>query len=226
MSGMWSVNGSGISSDAPSRSDSPAVAELMDWTAARREVADIAALGDQDLDKLFDDIVKVRTLRGRPESRLDMAAELESRMMSTSESVADPTSNPWGDGVGTSNGTLVNQDFDSSDIRTEGAPEGTDSNSRGEAGSSVRFSISEDMVLEQQALKQLKTLAQELKRMKSQAAVARVSGLPAPDIGTWTPRELVLARKAVDKWKGLRNFSMAEQLLTAAGDVREANIIA
>jgi kinesin family protein 1 len=29
----------------------------MDWTAARREVADIEKLGDQDLDKLFDDIV-------------------------------------------------------------------------------------------------------------------------------------------------------------------------
>jgi kinesin family protein 1 len=29
----------------------------MDWTAARREVADIEKLGDQDLDKLYDDIV-------------------------------------------------------------------------------------------------------------------------------------------------------------------------
>jgi len=56
MSGMWSVNGNGAP-DTPSRSDSPAVVELMDWTAARREVADIEHLGDQDLDKLFDDIV-------------------------------------------------------------------------------------------------------------------------------------------------------------------------
>jgi kinesin family protein 1 len=29
----------------------------MDWSAARREVADIEKLGDQDLDKLFDDLV-------------------------------------------------------------------------------------------------------------------------------------------------------------------------
>lgn len=31
--------------------------DLMDWTAARREAADFNKLGDQDLDKLFDDIV-------------------------------------------------------------------------------------------------------------------------------------------------------------------------
>jgi len=81
--------------------------------------------------------------------------------------------------------------------------------------------------LEQQALtKQLKTLAQEVKRMRTQAAVARVGGMPVPEISQWTPREIVLARKAADKWKRLRNFAMAEQLLTAAGDVREANIIA
>jgi kinesin family protein 1 len=41
------------------RSDSPSKLndEFMDWTAARREVADIEKLGDQDLDKLYDDIV-------------------------------------------------------------------------------------------------------------------------------------------------------------------------
>lgn len=57
MSGMWGPNG--IQPETPSRSDSPAPnAELMDWTAARREVADISALGNEDLDKLFDDIVR------------------------------------------------------------------------------------------------------------------------------------------------------------------------
>jgi kinesin family protein 1 len=41
------------------RPDSPAKGEeMMDWTAARREVADIEKLADQDLDKLFDDIVR------------------------------------------------------------------------------------------------------------------------------------------------------------------------
>lgn len=48
------MNGSpGFRPDSPARGD-----EMMDWTAARREVADIEKLGDQDLDKLFDDIVR------------------------------------------------------------------------------------------------------------------------------------------------------------------------
>lgn len=46
-------------SGTPGRSDSPSKMndEFMDWSAARREVADIEKLGDQDLDKLYDDIV-------------------------------------------------------------------------------------------------------------------------------------------------------------------------
>lgn len=51
--GAMSLEGSpGFRPDSPGR-----VEEMMDWSAARREVADIEKLGDQDLDKLFDDIV-------------------------------------------------------------------------------------------------------------------------------------------------------------------------
>jgi len=48
-------------SGTPGRSDSPSKMndEFMDWSAARREVADIEKLGDQDLDKLYDDIVRL-----------------------------------------------------------------------------------------------------------------------------------------------------------------------
>jgi kinesin family protein 1 len=41
--------------ESPSRMND----EFMDWSAARREVADIEKLGDQDLDKLYDDIVSL-----------------------------------------------------------------------------------------------------------------------------------------------------------------------
>lgn len=43
----------GFRADSPMRGE-----EMMDWNAARRERADIEKLGDQDLDKLFDDIVR------------------------------------------------------------------------------------------------------------------------------------------------------------------------
>lgn len=45
--------GPGYRPDSPARGE-----EMMDWNAARRERADIEKLGDQDLDKLFDDIVR------------------------------------------------------------------------------------------------------------------------------------------------------------------------
>lgn len=218
MSGMWSVNGT---DSVPSRADSPAgQTELMDWTAARREVADIEALGDRDLDKLFDDIVKVRTLRGRPESRLDLNSEIDSKILA---SLADESTdnNPWDLTYTNGNGNASPRGmYDHSDGWTE-----PDSPSR--PSSRPDNSSSADSTLEQQALtKQLRTLAQEVKRMRTQAAVARARGMSIPDVADWTPRELVLARKAVEHWKRLRNFAMAEQMLMAAADVREANIIA
>lgn len=222
MSGMWSVNGT---DSAPSRADSPAQqGELMDWTAARREVADIEALGDRDLDKLFDDIVKVRTLRGRPESRLDMNSEIDSKILN---SLADESTdnNPWdltytnGNGNASPHG-VYDPSHSHSDSKTE--PE-----SPSRPSSRPDSSSSADPTLEQQALtKQLRTLAQEVKRMRTQAAVARARGMSIPDVADWTPHEMVLARKAIECWKRLRNFHMAEQMLLAAADVREANIIA
>lgn len=42
------------------RVDSPGLSgEMMDWNAAKREMANIEKMGDQDLDKLFDDIVSL-----------------------------------------------------------------------------------------------------------------------------------------------------------------------
>lgn len=219
MSGMWSINGTADST--PSRSDSPAgQPELMDWTAARREVADIEALGDRDLDKLFDDIVKVRTLRGRPESRLDMNSEIDTRFLA---SLADESTdnNPW-------DLTYTNGTGSASPRAPGGTSDGrTEPDSPSRHSSRADNSFSADTTLEQQALtKQLRTLAQEVKRMRTQAAVARATGVSMPDVADWTPRELVLARKAVERWKHLRNFAMAEQMLSTAADVREANIMA
>lgn len=49
----------GNASSPGTRPDSPSKIseEFMDWSAARREVANIEKLGDQDLDRLYDDIV-------------------------------------------------------------------------------------------------------------------------------------------------------------------------
>ncbi|BEI81426.1 hypothetical protein CcaverHIS002_0205860 [Cutaneotrichosporon cavernicola] len=225
MSGMWG-NATNGDPGTPGRSDSPAPTELMDWTAARREAADIEALGDRDLDKLFDDIVKVRTLRGRPDSRLDLTAEIESRLLANSIADESVDNNPWEGQIG--NGSPLPQE-NGSESRDH-ATDGSESTTRSETSPAARFSVMSglsDESLEQLFMtKQLRTLALEVKRIRAQAAVSRARGEALPEAEEWTMQQTVLVRKAVEKWKQLRNFVMAEQLLHLAADVREANIIA
>ncbi|KAL7422898.1 hypothetical protein Q5752_002195 [Cryptotrichosporon argae] len=182
--------------------------ELMDWSAAKREVADIEKMGDQDLDKLFDDIVKVRTQRKRPDSRAEPMTDLESRFH-TEES--DPLANPWNGGANTSatsvSGTPAIAEVDESPRKA------------------VPASPAPDPAIDQHLTKQLRTLAQEMKRMRSQAAIARLGtgGLESAD---WTAEQMLLARKAVNKWHRLQNYAMAERILRGAVELREANTIA
>jgi kinesin family protein 1 len=230
------------------RSESPfrgAEGELMDWSAARREVADIEKLGDQDLDKLFDDIVsdilimqhltyttykvKVRTLRKRPDSRYDIAAELESRLIATSQTdeTLENGTNPWAAAHGTtlttnSIGTPQAPELDAliAEERSESAPT--------EPALAYTYNAkAEDAQLEQQHLtKQLQNLTQEVKRMRSQAAVARALQEVVFEPAHWSARELRLVQGAVERWKRLRNFTMAEEILSGAVLLREANVIA
>nr|XP_019007917.1 kinesin [Kwoniella pini CBS 10737]OCF46698.1 kinesin [Kwoniella pini CBS 10737] len=208
-------------------------AELMDWTAARREVADIEKLGDQDLDRLFDDIVKVRTQRKRPESRYDISAELESRLMTASETQEslDPNRNPWANGqiattmTSDSIGTPVGQ-----------APDKFAIEESSEADTELPLlpaflqsspAKSSDAALHQEHLtRQLRTMAQEVKRIRSQAAAARAMEKVSLEPADWSSGELRLVQEAVKCWKCLRSYSMAEEILTSAASLREANVIA
>ncbi|WWD20715.1 hypothetical protein CI109_105191 [Kwoniella shandongensis] len=226
MDGLSSITGSpGFRPDSPaSRAD----AELMDWTAARREVADIEKLGDQDLDKLFDDIVSP-TQRKRPDSRADMAADLESRLIavSQSEEQLDPNSNPWTGPHGTmtttdSLATPAGHDADRSvsDVTLGGGTEiSVDSNG-------YEQKVADSALQQEHLTRQLRTMAQEVKRMRSQAAVARALEQSSVEPADWSARDLRLVQGAIEKWKRLRSFTIAEQLLTGAVKVREANVIA
>jgi kinesin family protein 1 len=81
--------------------------------------------------------------------------------------------------------------------------------------------------LEQEHLtRQLKSLALEVKRIRSQAAASRALDKEVVDTATWSARELKLVQGAVKKWRRLRAFKMAEQILMGAVDVKEANVIA
>lgn len=82
----------------------------------------------------------------------------------------------------------------------------------------------EDPVFERHAIKHLRLLSQEMKRIRSDAAHGQARGSLLPDL-EWSARDLVLARNAFAQWKRLQNFRMAEKLLLYAADVKEANII-
>ncbi|WVQ70657.1 hypothetical protein IAR50_000179 [Cryptococcus sp. DSM 104548] len=221
----------GLTSIPGTRPDSPSVKadELMDWSAARREVADIEKLGDQDLDKLYDDILKVRTQRKRPESRADFGEFDIDRS-------ADPSSNPWaapGHSLTvTSNslGTPVGQEVDVH-IHDE----------RSETSTEQPFGLSTpvspapgyydqktaDAKLHQDHLtRQLKSMAQEVKRVRSEAAKARALESVDMEPEDWGTEELRKVRWVLEKWEKLRGYQLAEEILTGAVDLREANVIA
>jgi len=229
----------GLRPDSPARGD-----ETMDWTAARREVADIEKLGDQDLDKLFDDIVsltsgcealglkpqvKVRTQRNRTSSRMDLAAEFESRFMTASQT-EESLDNPWGQlAPGTtmttnSIGTPANLE-----LEKDNQPAVDEASETGTEPLSARLNDQKtvDSAFEQQHLtKQLRNLAQELKRTRSQAAAARALDSAVPEDADWTARERRLVSEAVERWKRLRTYKLAEAILMGAVDIREANVVA
>ncbi|KIS00395.1 kinesin [Cryptococcus deuterogattii 2001/935-1] len=228
-----SSSSDGLAGIAPGlRPDSPSSkvdTELMDWTAARREVADIEKLGDQDLDKLYDDILKVRTQRRRPESRMDIA-DLESHF----ERSTNPLSTPWaGRGQATtmtsnSLATPVGPDIDVNIVDEQ-------SETSAEQASYINSALSTpsydqkaaDATLHQEHLtKQLKMMAQEVKRIRSQAAWAKAMEPGEMEPANWNVEQVRKLRRVVEKWKRLRSYKIAEELLLGAVDIREANVIA
>jgi len=161
---------------------------------------------------------------------MDLAAEVESRLMSTSQTEESPE-NPWGLAQGT---TLTTNSL-GTPVKLEHERDGPSVvEELSENGTTIDFTPSRlfdqktaDAVLEQQHLtKQLKTLAQELKRTRAQAAAASALKTDAVEEANWSAKELRLVQAAVTKWKSLRTYKMAEALLMGAVDVREANVIA
>jgi kinesin family protein 1 len=69
-------------------------------------------------------------------------------------------------------------------------------------------------------------MALEVKRIRSQAAASRALERDVIEPASWSHRELKLVQDAVGRWKRLKMFKMAEQVLIGAVELREANIIA
>lgn len=203
----------------------------MDWTFAQREAA-FARLGldpsldnlpDDDLNKLFEKIARVKTLRdrdinskGRPESSLSHADDV------------------WSEGGGGGRG--VDDSQASGEVMDESGVWGVMEESSTQMMMEAQHEMedhhphlleTEDLMAEKEHVEhQLKLVRERMKRMID----ARARGETdlesfGNELVIYSARQLRLIRKVLDKWRAHRSFSMAETILKNAVVVKEANVI-
>lgn len=201
----------------------------VDWTFAKREAA-FAKLGldptldnlpDEDLNKLFDKISKVKTMRGhsgtksRPDSSLSHVDDLWSESGKpfpsdiTDDSSWDAVQSQGSPRIDGSLGDVQNQLESRLQAITESSAE------------------AEDLKVEKDHMEhQLKMVQNQMRRLID----ARARGETDTELVQFEPviysaRQLRLIRKVLDKWRAHRAFSMAEAVLSGAVLVKEANVI-
>ncbi|KAF8966416.1 kinesin-like protein [Flammula alnicola] len=202
----------------------------VDWNFAKREAA-FARLGldpaldnlpDDDLNKLFEKITKVKTMRdhnskSRPESSLSQADDVwsETSRPQTSDANTDDTSlyavPSWGGSpaVDDSLKDVQNQ------LRSRLEEITADSTE------------AEDLKIEKEHMEhQLRLVRNQMKRLidARSRGDTDATGLDFEPV-IFSARQLRLIRKVLDRWRSHRSFSMAEVILTNAVMVKEANVI-
>ncbi|TFK22194.1 kinesin-like protein [Coprinopsis marcescibilis] len=215
-------------SDSP-RPDSPtsSAGELdqVDWNYAKREAA-LARLGldpsldnlpDEDLNKLFEKITKVKTLRdtkSRPESSMSQADDVwsETGRLLPSDATTDDTSlyaAPWGS-------PFTDEPLKETQETLEARLHELDESS----------AENEDLKVEKEHMEQqLRVVKAQMRRLiDARARGEDLEGLQYEPV-IYTGKQLRLIRKVLDRWRAHRSFSMAEQILINAVAVKEANVI-
>jgi kinesin family protein 1 len=175
--------------------------------------------------------MKVRSQRRRPESRADLAVDLETRFTSGSQTDEpfEPSGNPWAGPLETTMTTdSIRTPFglDDPEIRISSTDQRSEMDGLHSLAPAIKLKSSDSALEQEHLARQLKTMALEVKRIRSQAAASRALERDVVETATWSARELALIQNAVRQWKSLRTFKMAEQILTGAVELREANIIA
>jgi kinesin family member 1 len=196
----------------------------VDWTFAKREAA-FARLGldpaldnlpDDDLNRLFEKITKVKTLRdhnskSRPESSLSQADDM------------------WSEA-----GRPFSSDMtDDTSLEAVGSPDMDGSLKDAQNQLETRLLAitdsveAEDLKLEKDHMEhQLNLVRTQMKRLIE----ARARGETDTSVVEFEPviysaRQLRLIRKVLDKWRAHRSFLMAELTLSSAVLIKEANVI-
>ncbi|KAL7281993.1 hypothetical protein ACG7TL_003460 [Trametes sanguinea] len=221
----------------PTRPSSPTESSVevdnVDWTYAKREAA-LARLGldpgldklpDEDLNKLFEQITKVKTMRDhnakRPESSLSQADDIwsESGRPMSSDALTDDTSV---DAMTNHDSPELGESL--KDVQNQLESQRAEFETRLQA--IAESSEAEDLKAEKEQMEhQLKMVQMHMKRLYD----ARARGEDLEDLEfepvIYTGRQLRLIRKVLDKWRAHRSFSMAEVVLSNAVLIKEANVI-
>jgi kinesin family protein 1 len=181
--------------------------EVMDWNFARREAmlntyindSNFGNFTDEDLDKLFDDVSKVRVLRKRQSTSSDTL----SRRTSTS-SVRRST-------YSTSNSLFTEDPIDGYYT--------TDTSTISSTTSSSRESLL--MMAQDERDFQL-----EHHRRKYEAKLRRLSRRLSQAPLTFTKAETTLGRKVIQLWKKKRHVAMAQVMFSNIENLNQANKMA
>ena len=219
-----------VDGDPPStRPDSPASGDV-DWTYARREYAmarlngqnvNFDNLNEEDLEKLFEDISRARSKKsigsvlGRPESRAslfdDNASESASsavRPYSYGAMTDDTSIDPWSQ-AGSEMGSM-----------RFGAGTPMKENPFINAGAASPAMVASHRETESLRAK-VREYEEKITRMTNGSP--RLGDAPAP--AEYSDSLKVLLRKVLAKWKSHTKVSMAEDALSKAVLVKEANVI-
>ncbi|KAH9853391.1 kinesin-domain-containing protein [Lenzites betulinus] len=203
----------------------------VDWTFAKREAA-LARLGldptldnlpDEDLNKLYEKITKVKTMRDhnakRPESSLSHADDIWSESGRPSDALTDDTSV---DAMTNHDSPELGESM--KDVQNQLESQRAEFETRLQA--IAESSEAEDLKVEKEQMeRQLKMVQIHMKRLYD----ARARGEDVEDLQfepvIYTAKQLRLIRRVLDKWRAHRAFSMAEVVLSNAVLIKEANVI-
>ncbi|KAK4057883.1 hypothetical protein OIO90_001102 [Microbotryomycetes sp. JL221] len=233
------------------RPESPiSLAENVDWSYARREAVvarlngsniNLDELKDDDLNKLYSSILKVRHARTassltgseRPESRMSFLDSVAgerldefgslSRGSPLARPLSDTTWSTYPTSIGDSNLTL-SQPPDSDETR-EGAQNGLSIEPKVDRAAETVENRHEKEHMEQKVKALEKQVEVQKERYRKRVRKLGIQSDDEADTDGLTSEEERLARLALDKWRLCRRVSMAEQIMSQAVLVKEANVL-
>ncbi|KAG8981948.1 kinesin-like protein Klp8 [Tulasnella sp. 425] len=234
----------GDAAETSTRPGSPGAegVEDADWVYAQREAAlarlhgldpGLESLPDDDLDKLFDRITKLKSRRGRdsirrPESSLGFRPESS---LGIAESAMSLTDDVWSDVPGHSPLPTDQTDDTSVDTNGQTSPdldnlEATKQEFESRLNAIEESEQEEELRAEKEHMEQqLKIVQNQMKRLlELRSKGAADEQFEVIETTIYSAKELRLIRKVLDKWRAHRSFSMAETILSGAVLVKEANI--